>query len=326
VNNPVCDLTAIAECDSSAALATVVEHCPLALIAWDLGGRALIWNRAAERLFGWSAHEIAGRPIPFPDSAGAEIEEGFIARRVTRAGAVVEVELSRAPLLGMQGVRIGTLEFVRDVSEERFLRRALIDATERESRRLGRALHDELCQHLLGAAFSAKALAGELPADSPAAESAEEVARLLSSGVRQARDLVRALNPVELDASALMSALRDLSRTPREGTTCQFACDPPVLLRDPEAALQTFRIAQEAVSNALHHSGAKRIVVRLSQDGGTVRLSISDDGAGFDRAADNAAGIGLKLMEYRARALGGELRIDTPSEGGTCVTLAFPKR
>lgn len=203
-----------------------------------------------------------------------------------------------------------------------FLERALLDSADRESRRIGQELHDNLCQHLLGAAFAAKALANSLPPGSSAAVEAGEIARLVNSAVQQARDIARGLNPAELDAAGLMDALRDLTQRPH----CRLECEKPVRMPDAEIARHAYRIAQEAVTNALKHSGAREIVVRLGEDEDAIHLQIADDGRGFARDEDVPQSIGIESMKIRARALGGRLSIDTPNGGGTSVTFALPKR
>ena len=208
------------------------------------------------------------------------------------------------------------------VAEREFLERAFLESADRESRRLGQELHDHLCQHLLGAAFSAKALAHTLEPASPAAIEADELARLINSAVVQMREIVRGLNPADLAASGLREALQKLAQHPR----CRLECAHPVSLPDAEAARHTFRIAQEAVANAVRHSAAREIVLRLSEDAHSVSLEITDDGTGFDPDSTISRGLGVAMMKCRARALGGTIRFDTPDSGGTRVLLVIPKR
>lgn len=202
------------------------------------------------------------------------------------------------------------------------MERALLESADRESRRIGQELHDHLCQHLLGAAFSAKALANSLDPASPLAIEAHELARLINSAVVQIREIVRGLNPAELDASGLPEALQALVRQPR----CRLECEQPIALPDAGVARHIFRIAQEAVANALKHSGAREIVLRLGEDARSISLEIADDGTGFEPAAPAARGIGLEMMRIRARAVGGTIRFETPNGGGTRVLCVVPKR
>ena len=214
-------------------------------------------------------------------------------------------------------------DLLRAHAEEReFLERALLESADRESRRIGQELHDHLCQHLLGAAFSAKALANSLDPASPAAIEAHELARLINSGVGQIREIVRDLHSAELGASGLMAALQELARRPR----CRFEYGHPVSLPDAATAGHAYRIAQEAVANAVKHSGARAVVIRLHDDEQSVYLEIADDGTGFDPTSLVSRGLGLAMMKIRARAVGGKIRFDTPADGGTRVLFVVPKR
>ena len=204
-------------------------------------------------------------------------------------------------------------------AEREFLERAFLEAADRESQRIGQELHDHLCQLLLGAAFSAKALAHTLDPASPAASEAEDLARLINSAVGQMREIVRGLNPADLDASGLMDALRELAH-------CHLECERPVTLPDATTARHAYRIAQEAVANAMQHAGAREIVLRLSENAHAILLEIADDGAGFDPASTASRGLGVAMMKIRARAVGGTIRFDTPAGGGTRVSLVIPKR
>lgn len=211
-----------------------------------------------------------------------------------------------------------------DFTEHQFLQRAFLQAAERESRRIGKELHDDLCQHLLGAAFAVKAVAENLPPGSSAAAKLDEIAHLVNSAVQQARDIARGLNPSDLTAANLDSALRNLARGTPPGVVCRVECLHPVLLPDAEAALHAYRITQEALSNALAHSGGTEVMLRLREDETYFCLEIADHGRGFP--AHVTRGLGIAAMEYRARAIGGRLSFDTPTGGGVAVRCLIPKR
>lgn len=320
-------------------LRTLIENSPLAIITLDLDYRVQLWNPAAERLFGWTAEEVVGKPLPtLPGDKGPLYEMEPYAKAIAperlhwetkrqrRDGSVVEIEAWRAPLFDAQGNVIASIAILMDVTERKFLERAMLEATERESRRIGRELHDHLCQHLLGAAFSAKAMAMGQPRESPLSTELEALARLINSAVQQSRDIARGLNPVELDAAGLMTALQVLTDRPKPGIACRLECERDVLLLDAEAALQAYRIAQEAVANAVEHSGATEIVIRLAEDAQGIVLSITDNGKGFDPKAGNHAGLGLEIMRYRAQVISGNVGVHTSPYGGSSVVLSLPKR
>lgn len=203
--------------------------------------------------------------------------------------------------------------------------RALLGVAERESQRLAQRLHDDLCQVLLGATFSAKALAQRLPPESPVAADLDDLVRLINSAVEAARCVMRDLNPVGLDAAGLVTALRELVAQP-PGMACRLECDGPVSVPDSVAARHLFRIAQDAVANAAQHSGGTELVVRLNEDERHVHLEISDNGRGFKRSQNGREGFGLALMKYRAEAINARLRCDIRGKGGTSITCSLPRR
>jgi signal transduction histidine kinase len=238
---------------------------------------------------------------------------------------LIDVEVWRVPLFTAENEVSGSTAILMDMTERKFLERALLEAAERESRRIGQELHDHLCQHLLGAAFSAKAVAMGLPSDLPASTELHHLARLINSAVLQARDIARGLNPVELDAAGLMAALQELSERPRGGITCRLECEHNVHLLDAGAALHAYRIAQEAVANAVQHSDGTAIVIRLSEDARNIVLQIEDNGRGFSPPVSGRQGLGLEIMKYRAHAISGKVFVNTAQDRGTSVVLLLPK-
>src|SRR5690348_16163324 len=135
----------------------------------------------------------------------------------------------------------------------------MLESAERELRKIGRDIHDGLCQQLTGTALAGQALAEKLAADGRAeAKESGRIVEHIEDAIATARNLAKGLNPVELQAEGLMQALEELATTMTEmsGVSCRFECESPVLLRSPAVAVNLFRIAQEAVSNALKHSNA----------------------------------------------------------------------
>jgi two-component system, LuxR family, sensor kinase FixL len=134
------------------------------------------------------------------------------------------------------------------------------------------------------------------------------------------------LFPVDLEARGLMKALRAFttaaSRTYR--ISCRFACPRRVLIHDNPTAIHLYRIAQESVQNAIRHGRATRVVIALSARKGAVKLRISDNGRGFPRTLPETRGMGLEIMKYRARMVGGSLRHNTSIDGGATLTCVLP--
>ena len=142
------------------------------------------------------------------------------------------------------------------------------------------------------------------------------------------RGLSRGLLPVELEEGLLAVALGQLAATATTGSriACTFDCSHPDPVFDSRVAMHLYRIAQEAVSNAVRHSGARNIRITLDQENGETALRIEDDGEGLSSEALQAGGMGLRTMRYRAGLIGGKLEVGPGPSGGTQVVCRLPPR
>jgi PAS domain S-box-containing protein len=220
------------------------------------------------------------------------------------------------------------LALVRDVTDREQMERELLDISHREQMRIGQDLHDGLGQHLTGISFLCRALEKKLDARAlPEAAEAGEVVRLVIQALSQTRNLARGLFPVELESKGLVAAFRQLAVNVETvfSITCVLACDETVIVDDQHVATHLFRLAQEAISNAVRHGKAKRVVVELKQQSSRGVLAIHDDGGGFSRDDAPSAGLGLKIMQYRAQKIGGTLMVESSPGTGTVVTCDFPQ-
>jgi len=208
------------------------------------------------------------------------------------------------------------------------LEREIIKISEREQQRIGRDLHDGVCQYLAAIGFTAAMLNRDLERDSPIrAEKAGEIENLLKDAAKRTRDLARGLSPVDRDEGGLESALNELalSTSKLAGISCSLICVGPVQIRDNARAVHLFRIAQEALSNATKHGRAKAAVIALEASDGALSLRVSDDGIGFDPTCSERKGMGLNIMRYRARMLAGTFEIQSNSPAGTMVTCTIAR-
>ena len=194
-----------------------------------------------------------------------------------------------------------------------------------ERNRLARDLHDSLVQKLFGVVLAAQSASTLIVRDTDAASAqVERVRELAQDAVAELRSVVFQLRPAEVEAEGLAAALRKhvelLRRTHGAEVELRLGGEPR---RRPRIDEELFRIAQEALQNAVRHSGADRIEVELDEEGDGVRLRVSDDGVGFDpgAAALRSRRLGLTSMEERARALGGRLEIASVPGHGTTVSL-----
>ena len=209
--------------------------------------------------------------------------------------------------------------------ERRQLEEELLAATGREQRRIGQDLHDGLCQHLAGIEFRNEALARDLEDDPAARAEVEKIGGLLREATRQARMLARGLAPVELETNGLMSALAELAANSADlyRIECHFTCEDPVLVADEAVATHLYRIAQEAISNAVRHARARTIALDLRPAGIEAVLTIANDGAPLPAEPGRIGGMGLRIMRYRAELIGATLRLGSTAEGKTELTCTF---
>ena len=219
-------------------------------------------------------------------------------------------------------------ELEKTMADRQQLERELLEISEREKRRIGEDLHDMICQELTATALFLKSTAQQIADDSAAAaKTLEESAQTVNRNVVIARELARGLQAVELTASGLKNALRDLAAgaCDNRGIKCHVKIARGVHVPDDTVALHLYRIAQEAVTNAVKHSGAKNILISLDRNKTHTCVSVQDDGKGFV-LRKRGKGLGLHMMRYRANSLGGELKIERRKGGGMDVTCVIPTK
>ncbi|MGI8433039.1 MAG: sensor histidine kinase, partial [Chthoniobacterales bacterium] len=214
-----------------------------------------------------------------------------------------------------------TAELQREIVARKGLERKVAEAGDHERRRLGRELHDSLCQHLTGTALQAEMLVTALQArNDPTLATARKVVSLVNAGTHIARDIARGLFSLELEGDGLTYALDVLAKTTsaQYGIVCSF--DHNVEARmSLERGSQLYWIAREAVTNAVTHAKPTCIAIRLSGSGGNVELSVEDDGLGILIPEVRSNGIGLQVMAQRAELAGGHLAVERSGYGGAAI-------
>ena len=204
------------------------------------------------------------------------------------------------------------------------LERAILDAAENEQRRLAQTLHDTVCQSLGGVQFLAEVIAGKVRDQCP--EAAREVAALgdvIRHALDELHDLAAWLQPPTHDAPGLIVALSELTRVTSNKIRCIFECPKRVAVADNYVALQLFQIAREVVYHAVHHSGARHLVIQLLPLDGELTLSLRHDGDELGAHTRQHPVTGLELLQHRANAIGARLTIDSDPGHGTTVTCSL---
>jgi len=203
------------------------------------------------------------------------------------------------PLIDEQGQVQGGVVVLSDITSRKRMEKQITDISDREQRRIGQDLHDSLCQHLVSVAFAGELLRENLARQgAPEAAQAEAIVEMVNEGISEARKLARGLYPVRLEVDGLASALE-------------------------VAGSNLYRIAQEAINNAVKHGDCRAISVGLGAVEEEVTLTVKDDGVGFPNSMDHKGGMGLSIMNYRAGIIGASLDIRRGAGGGTIVICSF---
>ena len=211
-------------------------------------------------------------------------------------------------------------------AEHRRLERELVAISERERHSIGADLHDNLGQQLTALELMCTLAKTEAAPHPGLTRRLDQMARMLREAITQVRFLARGLVPVGPGPDSLQFGLAELAeRTSALGRPrCRLECPEPVAVADPFLAGHLYRIAQEAVNNAVKHARAEEVVIRLLRREGKLLLAVEDDGAGLPRGKGAPAdGIGLSVMRHRASAIGATLTVDS-RRGGVSVRCSLP--
>ncbi|MGA3158829.1 MAG: PAS domain S-box protein [Steroidobacteraceae bacterium] len=327
--------------ESEQRLRALVEGLPVLMDAFDEDGVIVAWNKECERVTGYRAEEIIGNPLaiewlyPDPDYRAAMLDDAqkhsmhAYRNRAwdlrTKDGKIRTVAWSNVgadvQIPGWKEWGIGI-----DITERRRLELALQQASEYEQRRLGQELHDGLGQELAALALLAYSLATKPDlTDEPVRQELDRLAQIARQAVRSGRAIAHGLAPLDESEGDLIEALRRMTQHHlAEVSGTQVALEEQLsaeLAIPATARSHLYRIAQEALNNAIRHAKAQSVKMELVVTPRTVRLTISDDGKGFTARAERSVGMGLRTMQNRATAIGASLSIRTESEAGTSITV-----
>jgi len=293
-----------------------------------------IWGRSCKELYqspdAWleAVHpedrETVGRAMLAKQSTGEYNQEYRIVRP---DGALRWIRDRAFPIRDGSGKIIRIVGIAEDVTDHRRLEREILEISDREQARIGQDLHDGLCQQLVSLGFDNNALEQQLAAHARSEVAAtQKMGQVIDDAIAEARALSHGLFPVQLETNGLSLALQQLAAgvRARSRVNCRMDCSEPVLVRNNTVATHLYRIAQEAVNNAIKHSRAGSILIELKAEDNRIELKISDDGIGIPITRNPSGGMGLHIMQYRAQAIGGTLTIGRAPEHGTMVSCSAP--
>lgn len=308
----------------TAAVACLEKQAPdlmlLDLKLKDVGGQALIENLRRRNSL-----------VPFIVVTGQGDEK--IAVEMMKQGALDYVMkdtglFERLPSVVKRALEV--LERDRALSvaegERRRLEQEILEISDREQQRIGEDLHDGLGQQLTAIEMLCAGLKADVASQPKLEKQVERIAQYLRESITLVRLVARGLAPENDDPDALQISL--IALVERTNTLnrlkCRLECPKQVVLRDNAMAVPLYRIAQEAMNNALKHSAAREVVVRLTQSSGVLTLQISDDGKGLPRNSND--GMGLHVMRHRAGNIGATLNVESITGRGVSVVCVLPKR
>lgn len=336
--------------ESANFMRMIADFMPGMVGYWTRDLRSTFANREYLNWFGKSPEEMRG--IPIQDLLGGELfrkHEPYIRAALAGQPQKFDYKLAlpddevRETLVHyiphMDGHEVlGLFVLILDVTERKNMELALVSAAEEHQRLIGQELHDNLGQQIAAIAYQAQALERKIAAtgnshsdNADAATIAASIATQAQHAVMQCKHFARGLLPLELETNGLMSALRALasSISSTYGIICDFVCHDEIEIGDDGLALNLYRIAQEAVHNAMRHGGARNLTISLKVRDGLLSLSISDDGCGLEGMVAKRAtapGMGIGIMQYRALQIGATLKLGPRAAGGTEVLIERPTR
>lgn len=332
--------------DRDEHIRAILDAASDAIVSIDRSGIILSCNIATEKMFNYTREELIGKNVKIlmPPAYGRE-HDSYL-KRYQQTGVPRVIGIGREALAMRKDgstfpVDLAVSEInhlgqftgiIRDISERKNLQRDVLAIADEEQRRIGQDLHDSVQQELAAVGLLTQTLIKNIERRSESlsqefADQCRELTQRISSGLKRAqrevRYISRGLVPLPLDSSGLMDALQELAvRTESVSVNCSFRCEKPVILHDSIAVTHLYRIAQEAVTNAIKHSQPRNIVIELILNTDQIELKVTDDGKGY-RLENDTKGMGIKTMQYRASLIGGALTIAAKDSGGTVVSCKF---
>ncbi len=329
---------------------TVMETAPDPIVVFDMKGKVTLINPAFTHVFGLSLMECMGesldRFVPHENRPETRMmREKLLSgktlsavetRRYTKGGAIRSVSVSGAVNRDPAGRPVGSVMILRDITDKRRLEKQVMGIGDRERQKIGQDLHDDLCPHLIGTLGLTTVLKENLINSAPRNyELADKIVQLIEDAIAKSRSLARGLCPVHLVAHGLTAALAEMAQAAEavSGIPCRFTGDDTVVLDENTEATHIYYIAREATNNAVKHAGATQIRIDLSREKDVVHLRVRDNGRGMDENSGTGenggtGGMGLQIMQYRARIIGGSVEFGAAETGdgeafGTMVHVSM---
>lgn len=321
-------------------LETISDHVPYPIIRFDEHHRLLSANRAALEVAGMDPATCVGKHVEevcnAPDLANTwrkHINEVFARARPVEmeydqrsGGGTASYRALLVPEMEDTRTVLSVMIICRDVTERKRMQREVLEISAREQRRIGQDLHDGLGQLLTGIGFMVAGLQQTVRDGQTVDDQAlREIRQLVEHAIGQTRQLAEGLDPVTVAMRGIHDGLQRLALQTEGiyGIPCSLAVDAALPPLRADVATQVYRIAQEAVNNAVKHAKPSAIQIRLDREHGRLALRVTDNGVGFTPVGQDHRGLGLRIMDYRATMIAGEFTIMPNPAGGSIVTCRF---
>ena len=325
-------------------ISALIDTAGALIVVLDEDGAIVRFNTACERLTGYDASEVEGKPLR--DLLGVSEDQTAVADplKALAAGTTerVDLEMEWETANGQQLLIRGSIAALSrpdgtvrhfivtgtDITERRELEREIVEISERERLRIGEDLHDVISSGLTNVTMQTETLAHKVEEEGTTVK-ADDL-RTISSRVRETADQIRSLShalvPKALRQEHLAAALKELAEEEADfsDVTCEFMGDEGETRPGDETdAMNLYRIAHEAVANAREHANPDRVTIGLAEEGSDLVLTVRDDGVGWDGDGPDEEGLGLHLMRHRASIIGATLQL-TSDDGETVVECRLP--
>ena len=327
--------------EREAQINAFMKNVPCAVYMKDLDGKYVYANETCAKVFRRSVEEVIGKTDAelLPKTTAAKARN--LDQQVVAHNKAIETTESynrddgmhywltnRFPICDHSNQPLMVGGAAIEITENKRLEREIQEISESEKRRIGQDLHDGLGQYLTGIACMVKVVEQKLASrDLTEANDVKKITAMVNETITQARDLARGLCPVELENNGLQAALTELaSRVSRTNVNCVVKAPTFTKVYDNAAAIHLYRIAQEAVNNAIKHGRSKNITISLNTQNNQVELTVQDDGCGFPKTQPKRGGMGLRVMNYRAGMIGATVAVAAGPECGTLVRCVMPNR
>jgi len=322
--------------------ATAIDTVDALIVILDSEGRVVYFNEACRHVTGYDRREVIGEQVVdllVPEDEQSKVETIIEAHRtgqqrstfechwLTKDGKRRLIDWSNTALKGGDGDIRFLIGTGIDITKQRQMEHRLLQVSEEERRRIGQDLHDILASHLAGTTMMAKGLEQKVDrGQDVTADDLHAIVRQVQKAAHQTRILSHSLMPVRMEDQDLGDALRHLIENKQELTDIECTVDvgaevPPI---EKTVAMHLYRIAYEAMNNAVKHADPDHVRVRFTQDGDHLMLTVCDDGVGISDECTQADGLGLHMMRYRADVIGADLHVQPSEGGGTIVRCRLP--